>query len=134
MISGLSVLLVIVSSVLVVVLLARVLPDIGLPLAIAVGAIISPTDAVATSIVRRAGVRAHRHGARRRAHDQRWGVAGLVAVVGAGLVTGFGPLATWMPRRGSPCGVDLTPHQQDQDSDRLQAGALVGPWCPSPVN
>ncbi|MGV1005402.1 MAG: cation:proton antiporter [Candidatus Nanopelagicales bacterium] len=55
-ISGLSVVLVGVSAVLIGLVLVRLIPDIGLPLAIAVGAIVSPTDAVATSIVRKVGV------------------------------------------------------------------------------
>lgn len=55
-ISVFSVLLVVASAVLVGVVLHALLPDIGLATAIAVGAVVSPTDAVATSIVRRAGV------------------------------------------------------------------------------
>ncbi len=55
-ISGLSVVLVFVSAIVVGLLVNRLIPGIGLPLAIALGAIISPTDAVATAIVRKAGV------------------------------------------------------------------------------
>lgn len=55
-IAGLSVLLVIISSVLIGLLLWWVMPDLGLWWAIALGAIVSPTDAVATSIVKSIGV------------------------------------------------------------------------------
>ena len=55
-ISGLSVVLVFASAIAIGLLVNRLLPGIGLPLAIALGAIISPTDAVATGIVRKAGV------------------------------------------------------------------------------
>ncbi|MDF1606474.1 sodium:proton antiporter [Nocardioides sp. YIM 152315] len=55
-ISGLSVLLVVVSSVVIGIFLDIVVPGIDLATGIAVGAIISPTDAVATTIVRRLGV------------------------------------------------------------------------------
>lgn len=55
-ISGLSVVLVVVTSVLLGLLLAWLIPDLGIPAGIALGAIISPTDAVATSIVKRLGV------------------------------------------------------------------------------
>ena len=56
LISGFSVLLVVVSSVVVGVLMSWLIPGLPLPLGIAVGAIVSPTDAVATSIVKRAGI------------------------------------------------------------------------------
>lgn len=52
----LSVLLVALSAVVVGAVLHALVPGLGLPAAIALGAIVSPTDAVATSIVRRAGV------------------------------------------------------------------------------
>ncbi|WP_158862693.1 cation:proton antiporter [Leifsonia sp. AG29] len=55
-ISGLSVLLVVVSSVLLGLFFAWVVPGLGLAWGIALGAIVSPTDAVATGIVKRAGV------------------------------------------------------------------------------
>lgn len=55
-ISGLSVLLVVVTSVTLGFLFSWLLPGVGLATGIALGAIISPTDAVATSIVRRSGV------------------------------------------------------------------------------
>lgn len=55
-ISAFSVVLVLVSALVVGFTLSALLPDIGLATGIAVGAIVSPTDAVATSIVRRAGV------------------------------------------------------------------------------
>lgn len=55
-ISGLSVLLVIISSLVLGVLFLWLIPEIGFPLAVALGAILSPTDAVATSVVRRLGV------------------------------------------------------------------------------
>lgn len=55
-VSALSIGLVVVSSVLIGVVFALVIPDLGLPLGIALGAIVSPTDAVATSIVKRVGV------------------------------------------------------------------------------
>ncbi len=55
-ISAFSVVLVLVSTVAVGFALDALLPDLGLATAIAVGAIVSPTDAVATSIVRKAGV------------------------------------------------------------------------------
>ncbi|MFC8190168.1 cation:proton antiporter [Cellulomonas sp. NPDC057328] len=55
-ISAFSVLLVVASALLVGVVLHALLPDIGLATAVAVGAVVSPTDAVATSIVRKAGV------------------------------------------------------------------------------
>ncbi len=55
-IGSLSVVLVVVTAVLVGWLLSVVVPGINLPMGIALGAVISPTDAVATSIVRRLGV------------------------------------------------------------------------------
>lgn len=55
-ISALSVVLVAVSAVLVGLVVHRLVPDVPLAAGIALGAIVSPTDAVATSIVRRAGV------------------------------------------------------------------------------
>lgn len=55
-ISGMAILLVIVSSVLLGLFFAWAIPGLGLPLGIALGAILSPTDAVATSIVRKQGV------------------------------------------------------------------------------
>lgn len=55
-ISGLSVVLVVISSVALGFGFAWLIPGIGLPVGIALGAIVSPTDAVATSIVRRLGV------------------------------------------------------------------------------
>ncbi|WP_348786797.1 cation:proton antiporter [Leifsonia sp. NPDC080035] len=55
-IGGLSVLLVIVSSVLLGLFFSWVIPGLGLGWGIALGAIVSPTDAVATGIVKRAGV------------------------------------------------------------------------------
>ena len=55
-ISGLSVVLVVITSVLLGLLFTWLIPDLGLALGIALGAILSPTDAVATSIVKRLGV------------------------------------------------------------------------------
>ena len=55
-ISGLSVVLVVGSSVALGLFFAWVIPGIGLAWGIALGAIVSPTDAVATSIVRKVGV------------------------------------------------------------------------------
>lgn len=55
-IGGLSVVLVIVSSVLLGIFFAWVIPGLGLGWGVALGAIVSPTDAVATGIVKRAGV------------------------------------------------------------------------------
>lgn len=54
-IGSLSVVLVVLSSLIVGLFLTAVLPGIGLATGIALGAVISPTDAVATSIVRRLG-------------------------------------------------------------------------------
>ncbi|MGM7699200.1 cation:proton antiporter [Microbacterium sp. A84] len=55
-ISGLSVLLVIISSLVLGLFFYWIIPEIGFPLAVALGAILSPTDAVATSVVRKLGV------------------------------------------------------------------------------
>ena len=55
-ISALSVVLVVISAVLLGLFFAWVIPDLGLAWGIALGAIVSPTDAVATSIVKRLGV------------------------------------------------------------------------------
>lgn len=55
-ISGLSVLLVVGTSVVLGLLFAWLIPDVTLATGIALGAVLSPTDAVATSIVRRSGV------------------------------------------------------------------------------
>lgn len=55
-ISGLAVALVVVSALAIGGFLTLVLPDLGFPLAVALGAILSPSDAVATSIVKRLGL------------------------------------------------------------------------------
>lgn len=55
-ISGLSVLLVVVSAVVLGFFFAWVIPGLGIWWGIALGAIVSPTDAVATSIVKKVGV------------------------------------------------------------------------------
>jgi monovalent cation/hydrogen antiporter len=55
-ISAFSVVLVIGSAVVIGYVMSRLIPDIDLATGIALGAILSPTDAVATSIVKRAGV------------------------------------------------------------------------------
>ena len=55
-IAGLSVVLVVLTSVSLGLIFAWLIPDVGLAMGIALGAVISPTDAVATSIVRRLGV------------------------------------------------------------------------------
>jgi CPA1 family monovalent cation:H+ antiporter len=55
-IGGLSVLLVIVSSVVLGLFFAWIIPGLGIGWGIALGAIVSPTDAVATGIVKRAGI------------------------------------------------------------------------------
>ena len=55
-IGGLSVVLVVVTSLLLGVFFMLVLPDLGFWWGVALGAIVSPTDAVATSIARRAGL------------------------------------------------------------------------------
>ena len=54
-ISGLSFVLVVVSSLVVGAVFAWLVPGLGLAWGIALGAIVSPTDAIATSIVKRAG-------------------------------------------------------------------------------
>lgn len=53
---GLSVILVVISAVVLGVFFSWAIPGLSLPLAIALGAILSPTDAVATSIVKRMGI------------------------------------------------------------------------------
>jgi len=55
-IGGLAVLLVVISSVVLGFIIHLVIPEVGLALGIALGAILSPTDAAATTIVRRLGV------------------------------------------------------------------------------
>lgn len=55
-ISLLAVALVIVSAVLLGFFFSAVIPGLGIPMGIALGAILSPTDAVATSIVKRIGI------------------------------------------------------------------------------
>lgn len=55
-IGGFSVLLVLLSAVVLGVVFAALIPGLGLAAGIALGAIVSPTDAVATSIVKRVGV------------------------------------------------------------------------------
>lgn len=55
-ISRLSIVLVVVSSLILGLFFAAVIPGLELPWAIALGAIVSPTDAVATSIAKRVGV------------------------------------------------------------------------------
>ncbi|WP_082556617.1 sodium:proton antiporter [Modestobacter sp. Leaf380] len=55
-VSGLSVLLVVLSSVVLGFFFSLVVPGLGLAWGIALGAVVSPTDAVATSIARRLGV------------------------------------------------------------------------------
>ncbi|WP_127793230.1 sodium:proton antiporter [Agromyces sp. LHK192] len=55
-ISGFSIALVVVSSVVLGLLFAAIIPELGIAGGIALGAIVSPTDAVATSIVKRVGV------------------------------------------------------------------------------
>lgn len=55
-ISGLSVALVVVTSVVLGLVFSWLIPDVTLATGIALGAVLSPTDAVATSIVRRSGV------------------------------------------------------------------------------
>lgn len=57
-IGGLSVLLVIVSALVIGVFFWLAVPSVGFPLGVAVGAILSPTDAVATSIAKRLGISA----------------------------------------------------------------------------
>ncbi|MGI3779697.1 MAG: cation:proton antiporter [Janthinobacterium lividum] len=55
-ISGLSVLLVLASALLLGVFFALVVPDLGFAWSVALGVVISPTDAVATSIIKRTSV------------------------------------------------------------------------------
>ena len=55
-ISGLSVALVVITSFAIAVLLVLLIPSLPFAIAVAIGAIVSPTDAVATAIVRRIGV------------------------------------------------------------------------------
>ncbi len=55
-ISGLAVLLVVITSFAIGWVMSRVIPGIDFPTGLALGAILSPTDAVATSIVKRLGV------------------------------------------------------------------------------
>lgn len=55
-IAGLAVLLVVISALVLGVFFWLVIPGVGLPLGIALGAILSPTDAVATSIAKRLGI------------------------------------------------------------------------------
>lgn len=55
-IGGFSVLLVVLSAVVLGLVFAALIPGLGLAAGIALGAIVSPTDAVATSIVKRVGV------------------------------------------------------------------------------
>jgi monovalent cation/hydrogen antiporter len=55
-ISGLSVLLVVVSTAAIGFVVHALVPDLGLAASLALGAILSPTDAVATSIVKKVGV------------------------------------------------------------------------------
>ncbi|QLD11692.1 cation:proton antiporter [Microbacterium oleivorans] len=55
-ISGLAVALVVISALAVGGFLTLVLPQLGFPLAVALGAVLSPSDAVATSIVKRLGI------------------------------------------------------------------------------
>ncbi len=55
-ITGLAVILVVVSALLLGTLFFFALPELGFPLAVALGAILSPTDAVATSIVKKLGI------------------------------------------------------------------------------
>lgn len=55
-IAGLSVLLVVISSLVLGLFFWMVIPSVGLALGVALGAILSPTDAVATSIVKRLGI------------------------------------------------------------------------------
>lgn len=55
-ISGLAVALVVVSALAVGGFLTLLIPQLGFPLAVALGAVLSPSDAVATSIVKRLGI------------------------------------------------------------------------------
>ncbi len=55
-IAGLSILLVLISALVLGLFFWLVIPSVGFPLGVALGAILSPTDAVATSIVKRLGI------------------------------------------------------------------------------
>lgn len=55
-IGGLSVVLVLISSLVLGLVFSALIPGLGLPLGIALGAVLSPTDAVATSIVKKLGI------------------------------------------------------------------------------
>ncbi|WP_396656105.1 cation:proton antiporter [Microbacterium sp.] len=55
-IAGLAVLLVVISAIVLGVFFWLVIPGVSLPLGVALGAILSPTDAVATSIAKRLGI------------------------------------------------------------------------------
>lgn len=55
-IGGLSVVLVVISSLVLGLVFSALIPGLGLPLGIALGAVLSPTDAVATSIVKKLGI------------------------------------------------------------------------------
>lgn len=55
-IGGLSVVLVLISSLVLGLVFNTLIPGIGFPLGVALGAILSPTDAVATSIVKKLGI------------------------------------------------------------------------------
>lgn len=55
-IAGLSVVLVVISALALGLVFSLLIPGLGLPLAFALGAILSPTDAVATSIVKKLGL------------------------------------------------------------------------------
>ena len=55
-ISGLAIILVVLSSLALGALFFAAVPGLGFPLAVAIGAILSPTDAVATSIVKKLGI------------------------------------------------------------------------------
>lgn len=55
-ISGLAVMLVVITSFTIGWILSRIIPDLDFAAGLAIGAILSPTDAVATSIVKRLGV------------------------------------------------------------------------------
>ncbi|MEZ4665334.1 MAG: cation:proton antiporter [Thermomicrobiales bacterium] len=55
-ISGLAVMLVVITSFVIGWILSRIIPDLDFAAGLAIGAILSPTDAVATSIVKRLGV------------------------------------------------------------------------------
>ncbi|MFT3798014.1 cation:proton antiporter [Microbacterium sp.] len=55
-ISGLAVLLVVITALILGWFFSLVIPDVGFPLGVALGAILSPTDAVATGITKRLGI------------------------------------------------------------------------------